>query len=51
MNALGYPLESKWDLRDFLVAVKVGACVLDRKNLMASPFTSPLKTLLGWEEE
>ena len=33
-----------------IVLVKVGACVLERKNLMASPFTSPLKTLLGWEE-
>ena len=30
--------------------MKVGACVLERKNLMASPFTSTLKTLLGWEE-
>ena len=28
-----------------IVLVKVGACVLERKNLMASPFTSPLKTL------
>ena len=25
--------------------------VLERKNLIASPFTSPLKTPLGWEEE
>ena len=33
-----------------VVLVKVGACVFERKNLMVSPFTSPLKTLLGWEE-
>ena len=25
--------------------------VLGRKNLIASPFTSPLKTPLGWEEK
>ena len=25
--------------------------VLERKNLIASPFTSPSKTTLGWEEE
>ena len=30
--------------------VKVGACVLERKNLIASPLTIPLKTLPGWEE-
>ena len=35
----------------WIVLVKVDVCVLERKNLMASPFTSPLKTLLGWEEE
>ena len=38
------------NMRIVLVKVHVGACVLERKNLMASPFTSPLKTLLGWEE-
>ena len=27
------------------------ASVFERKNLIASPFTSPLKTPLGWEEE
>ena len=26
------------------------ASVLERKNLIASPFTSPLKTPPGWEE-
>ena len=25
--------------------------VIERKNLIASPLTSSLKTLLGWEEE
>ena len=48
----GYPLDSMWYLRDFFVALNVGACVLERKKtLMASPFTKPLKTLLGWEDE
>ena len=51
-NDYGYPLDSMWYLRDFFVALNVGACVLERKkNLMASPFTKPLKTLLGWEDE
>ena len=31
--------------------IVVCALVLERKNLIASPFTSPLKILLGWEEE
>ena len=27
------------------------ASALESKNLIASPFSSPLKTPLGWEEE
>ena len=48
MKDLGYPLDSRWYLRDFFVA---GSCVLECENLMASPFTKPLKTLLGWQDE
>ena len=49
-KSLGYILRRRCFLNTRIVLVKVGACVLERKNLMASPFTSPLKTLLGWEE-
>ena len=49
-KSLGYFLRRRCFLNMRIVLVKVGACVLERKNLMASPFTSPLKTLLGWEE-
>ena len=49
-KSLGYFLRRRCFLNMQIVLVKVGAFVLERKNLMASPFTSPLKTLLGWEE-
>ena len=49
-KSLGYFLRRRCFLNMWIVLVKVGGCVLERKNLMASPFTSPLKTLLGWAE-
>ena len=50
MKSLGYFLQRRCFLNIQIVLVKVGACVLERKNLIASPLTSPLKTLLEWEE-
>ena len=38
-------------LSECTYCIVVCALVLERKNLIASPFTSPLKILLGWEEE
>ena len=49
-KSLGYFLQRRCSLNMWIVLVKVGACVLERKNLMASSFTNPLETLLGWEE-
>ena len=42
MKSLGYFLCRRCFLNIQIVLVKVGACVLERKNLIASPFTSPL---------
>ena len=49
-KSLGYFLRRRCILNMRIVLVKVGACVLEHKNLMVSPFISPLKTLLGLEE-
>ena len=49
-KSLGYFLRRRCFLNMRIVLVKVGACVLECKNLMVSPFTSPLKTLLVWKE-
>ena len=37
-KSLGYFLRRRCFLNMRIVLVKVGACVLERKNLMASPF-------------
>ena len=42
MKSLGYFLCRRCFLNIQLMLVKVGACVLEHKNLIASPFTSPL---------
>jgi hypothetical protein len=38
-------------LGEFTSGGVVCASVFERRILIASPFTSPLKTPLGWEEE
>ena len=40
MRSFGYFLRRRCFLNIQIVLVKVGACVLERKNLIASPFTS-----------
>ena len=39
MKSLGYFLQRRCFLNIQIVLVKVGACVLERKNLIASPLT------------